>query len=220
MPTDILSISSSMNTGFDGAGGLQRLHEPAGHRADVGAPVPADLGFVAHAAQRDAHELAVHRARDRLPERRLADARRADEAEDRSLQVPLQLPDGEVFDDPFFDLVEVVVVLVEHTPCLDRIEPIVGRLRPRHVEDPVQVRADHLVLGRGRRHALEPLDLAQRDRVRRARAAPLPRRACAAPAPRCRLRRAPSGSPSAAAAARTAAARRSSLSPRATRSGL
>ena len=67
------------------AGLLQRLHDAAGNRADVGAAVAADLGLVAHAAERDAHELAVHRARDRLAERRLADAGRADEAEDRPL---------------------------------------------------------------------------------------------------------------------------------------
>ena len=124
----------------------------------------ADLRFVAHAAERDAHELAVHRPRDRLAERRLADARRADEAEDRPLHVPLQLPDREVLDDALLDLVEIVVVLVEHAARLDRIEPVLGRLVPRHVEHPVQVGADHLVLGRRRRHPLEPIDLAVRDR--------------------------------------------------------
>ena len=64
---------------------LERLDDAAGNRADVGAAVAADLGFVAHAAERDPDELAVHRARDRLAERRLADAGRADEAEDRPL---------------------------------------------------------------------------------------------------------------------------------------
>ena len=85
----------------------------------------ADLRLVAHAAERDAHELAVHRARDRLAERRLADAGRADEAEDRPLHVALQLPDREVLDDALLDLVEVVVVLVEHARALrpDRADP-------------------------------------------------------------------------------------------------
>jgi hypothetical protein len=40
------------------------LEDLARHRADVGAPVAADLGFVPHAAQRHAHELAVGRPRD------------------------------------------------------------------------------------------------------------------------------------------------------------
>jgi hypothetical protein len=37
---------------------LHRLDDLAGHRADIGAPVTADLGFVAHAAKRHAHEFA------------------------------------------------------------------------------------------------------------------------------------------------------------------
>ena len=57
------------------AGLFERLHDAAGNGADVGAAMAADLGLVTHAAERDAHELAVHRARDRLPERGLADAR-------------------------------------------------------------------------------------------------------------------------------------------------
>ena len=92
----------------------------------------ADLRFVAHAAERDAHELAVHRARDRLAERRLADAGRADEAQDRALDrrrvaalLRLQLLHREVLDDPLLDLVEIVVVLVEHlrAPRPDRADP-------------------------------------------------------------------------------------------------
>src|SRR3954466_15178566 len=65
----------------------QRLDHVARQRADVGTPVPADLGLVVHAAERDALELASRGARDRLPERGLADARRADEAEDRALSI-------------------------------------------------------------------------------------------------------------------------------------
>ena len=66
---------------------LHALDDLAGHRADIGAAVAADLGLVAHAAQRHAHELAARRPRDRLAERGLADAGRADEAEDRALEL-------------------------------------------------------------------------------------------------------------------------------------
>ena len=62
-PRPSLSISSSMKTGLIGPGLLHRLDDPAGQRADVGAPVAADLGLVAHAAERDAHELAARGAR-------------------------------------------------------------------------------------------------------------------------------------------------------------
>ena len=66
-----------------GAGLLHPLDDAAGHGADVGAPVAADVGLVARAAERDADVLAPHRAGDRLGDRRLADARRTDEQQDR-----------------------------------------------------------------------------------------------------------------------------------------
>ena len=115
-----------MNTGFDRTGLFQRLHDAARHRSDIGAAVSADLRFVAHAAERDAHELPLHRPRNRLAERRLAHAGRADEAQDRPFHVALELAHGQVLDDALLDLVEVVVILVEDAPCLDRIEAILG----------------------------------------------------------------------------------------------
>src|SRR4026208_1251570 len=81
-----LSISSRMNTGFfDSArrspwihcpggapllvrrrrrGPAQPLDHLPGERPDVGPAVTADLGFVAHAAERDAHKLASERIGD------------------------------------------------------------------------------------------------------------------------------------------------------------
>src|SRR5205823_2431155 len=117
---------------------LQRLDDASGNRADVGPAMAADLRLVAHAAERDADELAVHRARDRLAERRLADAGRPDEAEDRTLEAHgrlarliFQLLHREILDDPILDLVEIVVIFVEDLPRLLEIEAILGRLRPR-----------------------------------------------------------------------------------------
>ncbi len=63
-----------------GAGVAQRPDDRAGQRADVGAPVAADLGLVADAADAERSNLPAQRARDRAPERCLADAGRADEA--------------------------------------------------------------------------------------------------------------------------------------------
>ena len=65
-------------------GVAQGADEPARQRADVGAPVAADLGLVADAAERHAHELAAERARDRLADRGLAGAGRPDQRQDRA----------------------------------------------------------------------------------------------------------------------------------------
>src|SRR5206468_9593842 len=96
-------------------------HEPSRQRADVGAAMTADLGLVAHAAERHAHELAAERPRDRLADRRLAGAGRADEREDGArlavgLDAPLlaQLADGDVLDDAVLHVLEPGVVGVEH----------------------------------------------------------------------------------------------------------
>ena len=109
------------------AGVAQALDDAAGQRADVGAAVAADLRLVAHAAERDADELAAHGARDRAAERGLAGARRPDEAQDRSLGVLLELAHREVLEDAVLDLLEVVVVLVEDLAGVRDVEVVLGR---------------------------------------------------------------------------------------------
>ena len=58
------------------------LEDAARHRTDIGSAMAANLGLVAHAAERDANELSPHRSCDRTTERGLADPGRPREAED------------------------------------------------------------------------------------------------------------------------------------------
>ncbi len=138
---------------------------------DVGAPVPADLGLVAHAAERDAHELPAQGARHRLPQRGLADAGRPDEGEHRSgpaaaddLEPALGAPgaDGEVLHDPLLDVVEPVVVGVEHLAGAHDVGGVLGAHRPRQLEHGVQPGADPARLRALVAGPLELADLAQR----------------------------------------------------------
>jgi len=69
----------------------QSLDDSTRQRADVSAAMPANLGLVADAAERQAHEFAAECSSDRLAERSFAGARRTDEAQDRSLGVVLSL---------------------------------------------------------------------------------------------------------------------------------
>ena len=170
----ILSISSIMNSGLFEPGVAQRADDRAGHRADVRPAVAADLGLVAHAADADALELAAERAGDRAPERGLADAGRADEAQDAAGGVGLQPAHGEELEDAVLDLLDVVVVLVEDLARVGEVEVVLGRRVPRQRRDPLEVRPDDAVLGGLRRQLLEALELAvdlaadllgQRDRV-------------------------------------------------------
>ena len=58
------------------------------------------------------------------------------------------LPDGDVLDDPVLDVVEALVIGVQHLARVGGVEPLLGALAPRHGEDPVEVVADHRRLGR------------------------------------------------------------------------
>ncbi len=98
----------------DRAGLLHHLDDLAGEGADVGAAVAADLGLVAHAAERQADELAVHRPGDRLGQRGLAHARRAGQRQDGGLRLLDQGPHRQELEHALLDLLEAVVVLVEH----------------------------------------------------------------------------------------------------------
>ena len=99
----------------------------------------ADLGFVANAAQGHADESAAEGARDRPAERRLADARRPDETEDRAVQATDQPEDGDVIEDAVLDLLEAVVVLVQHAPRVLDVQDVVRALGPGDAEHPVEV---------------------------------------------------------------------------------
>ena len=121
-----------------------------------------DLGLVMHAAERQPHEFAAHGPGDRLAERGLAHAGRADEAQDRALAIGLQLAHREIFEDALLDLGQAVMVLVEDAAGFGDVDLLVGQLRPGQLDQPIEIGADHAVLGGCLGHALEPLELLQR----------------------------------------------------------
>jgi hypothetical protein len=69
-----------------------------------------------------------------------------------------QLLDGQIFDDALLDLVEVVMIFIEHLARADRVEPVFRRLRPR-TSSTSRDGADHLIFGRCGRHPLQAVDL-------------------------------------------------------------
>src|SRR5207248_930170 len=148
--------------------------DAAGQRADVGTPVPADLRLVPHAAERNPDELAVHGPRDRLAERRLADAGRADQgehgtgapaADDPEATVAAPLAHRQVLDDPVLHVLQPGVVLVEDHPRAGDVVGVLGPLVPRDVEDGVEPGPDPADFRRLVRGPLELVDLAHRGLV-------------------------------------------------------
>jgi hypothetical protein len=119
----------------------------------------ADLRLVAHAAERHAHELPIRRAGDRLPQRSLADAGGADQAQDRRLELVDALLHGQVLDDPLLDLLEPVVIFVEHFLGIAEIGVDLALLAPRQRHDRIDVVANDRRLGRHRRHEPQLFEL-------------------------------------------------------------
>lgn len=134
---------------------VEVLHDAARHRTDVGTAVATDLGLVAHAAQRHAHELAVGGLGDGLAQRSLAHARRPDQAQDRALHLLHARLHRQVFKDALLDLLQAVVVGVEGVLRGLQVLAHLAALLPRHAQQPLQVVAHHRGFGRHRRHLLE-----------------------------------------------------------------
>ena len=135
-----------------------RLDNAAGHSANVGAAVTANLGFVVKAAQRDALILAVQRLGDGASQRCLAHARRAIEADDGRLEVAAQLENREVLENAVFHILQAVVVAVELCLHLLEVEVVGGILVPWQVEHGVEVGILCAVVGRLLVQALELLE--------------------------------------------------------------
>src|SRR5204862_5106069 len=145
---------------------------PPGAGPDIRASVAANFGLVVDSAQCDSGELSPQRAGHRLAERRLADAGRADEREDRAraattvglLETALgaQLAHCEQLDNPILHVGEAGVVGVEDVPGIVDVEVVVGTLTPRDIEQRVEPGADPAVLRALLTRALEPVDFLRR----------------------------------------------------------
>ena len=103
----------------------------------------ADLRLVVHAAEAHAHELTAHRLRNGAGNGRFADARRAHEAQDLPLRVVREALHGKALRDALLDPVHAVVVAVEHGAGMDKVQIVLRFLRPRQVEDELDIRLRH-----------------------------------------------------------------------------
>ena len=127
-------------------GAAERIHDAAGHCADVGFSVAADVGLVAHAAKAHAGVVASHGLRDGFRNRGLADARRACEAEHLTLQVGREAAHGEKLHDALLDLLHAVVVTVKDALRLFEVEAFLALAAPRQVEHGIEVGAHNALL--------------------------------------------------------------------------
>ena len=74
----------------------------------------ADFSFITHATQRHADIFPVRCTCDRLTKRGLANSRRADETQNRRLDLVDPLLDGKIFKDAFLDPVQTIVIVFQY----------------------------------------------------------------------------------------------------------
>src|SRR5436190_4143956 len=137
-----------------------RLHDTSRHRADVRAAVATDLRLIAHAAERHPLELATERPRDGASQRRLADAGRTHEAQDRSLELAGQRQRTDVIEEAVLHFLQAVVIFVQHATGMRDVEDVVRALRPWQGEYPIHEVPRYRVFRVQRRGALQLSQLA------------------------------------------------------------
>ena len=142
-----------------GARLLDARDNPAGNRADVGAPVAADFRFIPHAAQGHLHKLAPHRLGDSPDDGGFAHAGRAHKAKDWALHVLLHAQNGQVFDNALLDLFQPVVILGQHPPGPLEVKVVGSGFSPGQVKNPFNIGAADVHLRGAGSHAGQALQL-------------------------------------------------------------
>src|SRR5260370_4097438 len=113
--------------------------------------MPTNFCLVMYAAQRNACELASQRAGNRAAQRCLADPRRSNEAQDLSLAFTVEMPFAtgkplaqmayrEELNDPFFNVLQPVMIFVKRAASGFNVAVIAGAFVPWQGEYPVYVR--------------------------------------------------------------------------------
>jgi len=133
------------------------LNYLTGERADIGAAVAADFGFVAYAAERHSDEFTTGGLGDRHAEGGFTDAGRPDEQQDGTFWILNQTADREEFEDTFLNFVEAVVVAIKDFFGEFQFANFLGALLPRHGEQPIEVVAADGGFGGHWRHVFQAL---------------------------------------------------------------
>ena len=131
-----------------GLGGIDGADDAAGHCADVGLAVTADIRLITHTAEAHARVVAAHGLCNGLGNRGLADTRRADQTQHLSLEVGRKALDGKELHNAFLDLLHAIVVAVEDRLRFRQIMTFLALLIPRQVEHGIQIGTHDTLLGR------------------------------------------------------------------------
>src|SRR3977135_761958 len=109
-----------------------------------------DFGFVSHSAETDPDEFPAERIGDRLPKTGFADAGRPQKTEDRTVSGRIQFAHRQIFDQPLFYFLQIVMVPIENCLRLIEIEFVLTQFVPGQIGDDLDVTDNDRKLRTGR----------------------------------------------------------------------
>src|SRR6059058_5634574 len=122
----------------------------------------ADFCFVAHAAETDPDKFSAQCVGNRLTETGFAHARRPKKTEDRAVSVRIEFAHRQIFDQPLFHLLQVVMIAIENFLRLVEIKIVLAQFVPGQISDDLDVTDDDREFRTCRRNKIEsfqfPLD--------------------------------------------------------------
>ena len=128
------------------------------HRAHIRLSMSSDLRLVPHSSEGDSYVRLVHRFCERPGDGSLSCSRRSRQAEDRAFPFLCEHTHCQVFENPLLHLLQTVVLLVQNLLGLVEICAVFHSLLPRHLEQRLDISADHTALSRRIHGTLKPVD--------------------------------------------------------------
>ncbi len=121
---------------------LDPLNDAPWHSSNVGSAMSAHFRLVPNAAEGNMYELSVERLRNGFAQRRLANARRPDKTENRTLGLVRKLAHCKILEYPVLDLFKPIVVLVQDLARTLQVNLVGSPDVPWKVDKPVQICSD------------------------------------------------------------------------------
>src|SRR6516165_1029385 len=103
----------------------------------------ANLSFISHSPEADPHKLATKGVSDRLSQTRFAYAGWPEKTENRAVSLRIQVPHGQIFDQPPLNFFQIVVIAIKHLLRLIEIEIVVTQFVPWQIGNNLDVTHDH-----------------------------------------------------------------------------
>src|SRR6516162_8839794 len=103
----------------------------------------ANLSFIAHPAETDAHKSPAQRVGNRLTQTGFTYAGWPEKTEDCAVSLWIQFPHGQIFDQALLNFFQIVVIAIKHLLRLIEIEIVVTQFVPWQIGNNLDVTHDH-----------------------------------------------------------------------------